>query len=108
MLDRYDTIHHYEGDYFDSNRTPVYEEVALWPELGYKKIVSVDYFVLKMLKELNGVKYLYDSIIEGCLLAVSHKYWIKCNEEPRVVLNRAREALKIIFDTVDTIAFKEG
>ena len=99
MLVRYDEIHHYDKpnpyDLFDRG-IPVYEEEALWPDYGYKRIVSVEHFVLKMLQEVDGVKYLYDSTIEGRLLAVSHKYWIKCEESPNDVLDRFKEALNYL------------
>jgi hypothetical protein len=113
ILDRYDEVHHYryfdymgrECDRYHSDSMnpehkpiPVYEEEALFEEHGYKKIVSVDSFVMRMIYELSDCKYLYEDIIVGCLLAVSHRYWMKCEEPPSVVLNRCREALCNIYD----------
>lgn len=94
MLDRYDEIDHYEGrDFFSGNKgTPVYTEDVLKEKYGEKKIISVDSFVLMMLNDCNGLKYMYEETIEGCLLHVSHTKWVKCKEPPSKVIERFREA----------------
>lgn len=45
-----------------------------------KKIVSIEYFCLQVIKAANGMKYFYNDILIGAIDYVSHKYQ---NETPR-------------------------
>lgn len=59
-----------------------------------KQIVSIEHFCLKVIKTVNGVRYLYNNLLIGAIDAVSHKYQIKCKESYKEVFDFVGEKLK--------------
>lgn len=55
-----------------------------------KKIVSIEYFCLEVIKAVSGIKYFYNDILIGAIDTVSHQKQIKCEE-----------SYKEVFDFVD-------
>lgn len=70
-------------------------------EIGFedsenKKIVSIEYFCLEVIKAVNGAKYFYNDILIGAIDAVSHKKQIKCKESYKEVFEFISCKLKAI------------
>lgn len=59
-----------------------------------KKIVSIEYFTLEVIKAVNGLKYFYNDILIGAIDAVSHKKQIKCKEGYKEVFDFVRNKLR--------------
>lgn len=52
-----------------------------------KRIVSIEYFCLEVIKAVNGIKYFYNDTLIGAIDAVSHKHNIKCMESYKDVFD---------------------
>ncbi len=52
-----------------------------------KKIVSIEYFCLEVIKGVNGMKYFYNDILIGAIDALSYKRQIKCKESYKEVFD---------------------
>lgn len=61
-----------------------------------KKLVSIEYFCLEVIKAINGMKYFYNDILIGAIDAVSHKKQIKCKESYKEVFDFVNNKLKEI------------
>lgn len=59
-----------------------------------KKIVSIEYFCLEVIKAVNGMKYFYNDILIGAIDSVSHKKQIKCEESYKEVFDFVRNKLR--------------
>lgn len=61
-----------------------------------KTTVSIENFCIKVIKAVNGMKYLYNDILIGAIDNVSHKYQIKCKESYKEVFDFVSGKLKEI------------
>lgn len=52
-----------------------------------KTTVSIENFCIKVIKEVNVMKYFYNDILIGAIDNVSHKYQIKCKESYKEVFD---------------------
>lgn len=59
-----------------------------------KKIVSIEYFCLNVIKAINGMKYFYNDSLIGAIDNVSHKYQIKCKESYKEVFDFCSNKLR--------------
>ena len=59
-----------------------------------KKILSIEYFCLQVIKASNGMKYFYNDILIGAIDYVSHKYQIKCKENYKEVFDFCSNKLR--------------
>ena len=76
--------------------TRCYEELSNinFENSGNKKVVPIELFCIRVLQEINGVKYLYNNMLIGAMDAVSHKYQIKCNESYKEVFEYIGNTLR--------------
>lgn len=103
----FNTVHHYryedsQGNEVSSNRfgakaVPVDNEQHFMDKYGPKKIVSMETFIMYMLRDLSPLEYLYPDTVVACLHAISYTRHIKCEESADEVLERCKEALSILF-----------
>lgn len=59
-----------------------------------KKIVSIEYFCLEIIKGINSMKYFYNDTLIGAIDALSYKRQIKCKENYKEVFDFISEKLR--------------
>lgn len=59
-----------------------------------KREITKEEFILEVIKEINGSKYLYEDFLIGAIDFVSHKYRIICKESYKEVFDSIKNCLQ--------------